>query len=251
MKNQTQKLNLIKKIFWHLGELNAVILIALAMLFSAIKVRGHSMNNTYANGQNLWGLNYRLKNPLGNSYFGPALFQIKRNDVVVIQSKTFAQVEQMHHQAPNPLIKRVIGLPGEQVQVKNHAVLINKKPVKEYYQKGQRYYDNYTGQLQQHPRPAYLLKERMFRNTTFNEQDLDLQLSRQQIFAMGDNRNYSNDSRVYGPFNVKQEIQSKVFNWGISLTTVRIILFVSIIFCLGISFSLDHYLEKITQTKNS
>ncbi len=67
-------------------------------------------------------------------------------------------------------VKRVIGLPGEKVELRRGTVYIDGTPLEEPYLTAQ---DNST-------RPAVLLGEK-------------------QYFVLGDNRRSSNDSRTWGP----------------------------------------------------
>jgi len=73
-------------------------------------------------------------------------------------------------------VKRVIGLPGETVEMKGKTVYINGKPLEEAYA----HYQEYQG--------IYLRKD--FGPYTVPEE---------QYFMMGDNRDNSNDSRFWGP----------------------------------------------------
>ena len=56
--------------------------------------------------------------------------KIKRNDVVVFRSKLFGSEET---EAPTPYVKRVIGLPGETIEIKDEYVLINGEPIDDRY----------------------------------------------------------------------------------------------------------------------
>lgn len=75
-------------------------------------------------------------------------------------------------------IKRVIGLPGEKVEIKNNTVFINEQSIEENYL------------------PAF----------TPTDPDLVVQLRQDEIFAMGDNRPNSNDSRFIGPIPTRNII---------------------------------------------
>jgi signal peptidase I len=74
-----------------------------------------------------------------------------------------------------PLIKRVIGLPGETVEIREGRVWVNGQALDE----------------------AYL--------APVTQQDYGpLTVPQGHVFVMGDNRNYSNDSRFFGPVPVSQ-----------------------------------------------
>lgn len=88
--------------------------------------------------------------------------EIKRGDVIVFQS-TLVDEEGRDKK----LIKRVVGLPGEKVTVKNDKVYINDKEVDESYT-----------------------------NDGITNGDLEVVVPKGRVFCMGDNRLHSADSRV-------------------------------------------------------
>jgi len=76
-------------------------------------------------------------------------------------------------------IKRVIALPGERVHIANSVVYINGKVLHEPY-----------------------LPERWTYNNNWPADGQDQLLGPGQYFVMGDNRNHSSDSRVFGAISI-------------------------------------------------
>jgi signal peptidase I len=85
-----------------------------------------------------------------------------RGDVVVFEYPRAPQED---------YIKRVIGLPGETIRIADGRVYINGQPLSEPYVNGQQ---------------------------TLSYRNITLTLAQDQYFVMGDNRNYSSDSRAWG-----------------------------------------------------
>lgn len=129
-----------------------IVILIIVVLFRSfiatpVKVDGTSMYPT------LDGNEIMILNKLG---------KIDRYDVVVIDY------------SPSDIIKRVIGLPGETVEIKNNVIYINGKKIKDQYGKGD------TGEYDK------------------------IQLSDDEYFVLGDNREYSKDSRYIGPIKAKE-----------------------------------------------
>ena len=144
-----------------LGEtiLPAVVIAILINLFlaQATRVYGSSMEPNLHTDQRLVveKVSYRFHDP-------------QRGDVVVIR---------MPERGPELLIKRIIALPGETIEIRNGQVLINGNAIDEPY-------------LTQPTRGSY-------GPTTIGEG---------YVFVMGDNRGASNDSRVFGPVELEQVV---------------------------------------------
>ncbi len=118
-------------------------------------VSGASMSPTFETGHYLIidKISYRYREP-------------QRNDVIVMK---------FPEDTSRDFIKRIIGLPGETVRIKNGAVTIINT---------------------EHPE-GFSLTESFI---TFQKQDtLTVTLSQNEYFVMGDNRAGSYDSRAWGP----------------------------------------------------
>jgi signal peptidase I len=147
-------LQMVRDWLFELGEtvLPAIVIAVLINLFlaQATRVYGSSMEPNLHTDQRLVveKLSYRLHEP-------------RRGDVVVLR---------LPERGPELLIKRVVALPGETIEVREGQVMINGAVLPEQY-------------LSQQTRGQYG----------------PVQVPAGHIFVMGDNRGASNDSRVFGP----------------------------------------------------
>ena len=123
-------------------------------ILTPVRVKGPSMI------PNLKEKDVLLLNKLKRTY--------KRGDVVVI--KLSGKKEEM--------IKRIIGLPGDTIEIENGVVYINTKKIKEPYKNGM------TGNVE------------------------SIKLKDNEYYVLGDNRGLSMDSRLFGPVT-KKEIKGK------------------------------------------
>jgi signal peptidase I len=124
-------------------------------------------------------------------------------------------------------IKRVIGVPGDRVEYRNKRLSINGKPVplrqvddylsKERMQFSRRYVETVNGVgheiLLDDDAPAALMPARAFPhagNCNYNSSGLACTVPPGHYFVMGDNRDNSSDSRVWG-FVPDENIVGKAF----------------------------------------
>jgi len=164
------------KILSQIWELAKIFLIALAIvvpvryfLFQPFIVRGDSMVPNFHSGDYLIidEISYRLSPP-------------QRGDVIVFK----------YPQNPNHrFIKRIIGLPGETIEIQDGRITIYNK----------------EGQTQVLDEEVYLPGAE---NNTYG--NLRIVLGEDEYFVLGDNRSYSSDSRNWGALP-RNNIIGKVF----------------------------------------
>jgi signal peptidase I len=117
--------------------------------------------------------------PGSRVYTAPISGPLRRGDVVLVNdgNKEYA-------------LKRIVGLPGETVQMWRGYVFINRKMLREPY-------------LAKH---TYTFPDVLKEIPSFK-------LIQNQYFVMGDNREYSVDSRRYGPVE-REQVKSRVPSMG-------------------------------------
>jgi len=137
-------------------------------LFQPFIVRGDSMLPNFENGDYLIidEISFRLKEP-------------KRGEVIVFAPP---------NQPATRYIKRIIGLPGETIQIKDGKITIFEK----------------SGDIKILDEESYLP------NSDFTSGNLKVALGEKEYFVLGDNRQFSSDSRIFGALP-KENIVGKVF----------------------------------------
>lgn len=131
------------------GVMALVLFVLLQATVQNTVVEGQSMEPNLVDGQRL------LVNKLAYRFGEPA-----RGDIVVIKSPRGTQEK---------LIKRIVGLPGETIELRGGRVYINGRLIEEYYHP----------QLGMRPYPP-------------------TKIPPDHYFLLGDNRDHSGDSRVWG-----------------------------------------------------
>ena len=146
----------------------SIFLFVYLLILQPHKIKGRSMEPNFLNGEFLLTdkISYRFNEP-------------KRGDVIVFRAPPDYKDE---------FIKRIIGLPGETVIVKNGHVYINNTKLSEPYLPE----NTYT--------PA----------GTYATEDNPVIVEEGKYFVMGDNRKHSLDSRSFGPIR-KEKITGKAW----------------------------------------
>lgn len=176
-----------KKRFGFARELVETILLTLVIFFAVrtlivnYRVDGSSMQPSLQNGQYLFvnkavyfhfDLN-ALRNALpGEDREGRDVVYLfhppERGDIVILDPPV---------PSTEPLVKRVIALPGETVAVRDGQVFVNGAPIEEGY-------------IADPPRYQY---------PAFGGEGAEFTVPAGTVFVLGDNRNNSRDSHAFGP----------------------------------------------------
>ena len=148
-----------------------VIVITLIVTYGVLyfvqisKVYGTSMLPTYHEG------NIVLVDKVFYKHSEP-----KRNDIVVVDYKDANMKETF-------IIKRVVGIGGDHIEIKDNELYLNGE----------------------------LLEEDYINGAMINSEDMLVDVPEGKVFVMGDNRNNSLDSRKLGYFDFEDDVIGRVF----------------------------------------
>jgi signal peptidase I len=164
-----------------------IAFILTSFIFQSYQVDGPSMETTLYNNDRLlvWKLPKTWSRITGHAYIP------KRGDVVIFVERGFGEID------GKQLIKRVIGLPGDRVVVRDNEVTIYNK---------------------EHPsgfKPDQTLP--YGENIPETSGNVDTVIADGHIYVMGDNRPGSMDSRTFGPVNAKDVVGKLIMRvWPIN-----------------------------------
>jgi signal peptidase I len=169
-----------------------VALFLISFIFQSYQVDGPSMQTTLNNSDRLlvWKLPKTWARITGHNYVP------NRGDVIIFVERGLADLSQP---GGKQLIKRVIGLPGERVVVKDNVVTVYNK----------QYPDGFSPD-------KTLPYGKVITDTTNN---VDITIPDGRIFVMGDNRPNSLDSRSFGPVDLNDVVGKLIMRvWPVNQT---------------------------------
>ncbi|AVP65479.1 signal peptidase I [Clostridium sporogenes] len=171
---------------WIFSILGAIIIAGLvnSKVFAKVRVQQSSMENTLLTNEQL------VVDKLSYNFAEP-----KKGDIIIFHENkergTIAQdtLEMVDNiisifnnnnnsiEKDDRLIKRVVGVPGDEIDIKDGHLYLNGKKLEESYVKGE---------------------------TIKREFKLPIQVPENKLFVLGDNRMISKDSRIFGLIDYKQ-----------------------------------------------
>jgi signal peptidase I len=170
-----------------LTEVAEVLLLALGLYLiinfaiQTVHVIGSSMYSTVTDNDYLIAtkIDYRLHPP-------------SRGDIIIMRDP---------YDNTRDFIKRIIGVPGDHILIRQGQVFINGHLVRETYLNNEVWTENADWPLGQTTDPEGVL------------------LKPDEFFVMGDNRNHSSDSRVFGPVR-RDQIEARAWIRVIPLSRI-------------------------------
>lgn len=161
-KKDKPKKSLLRELVEWVVTIGAALLIAMVVrtyIFEPVRVDGHSMDFTLADGEIMLvtKFDYLSGTP-------------ERFDVVICHYPGRTQKNLLGMEEPLNFVKRVVGLPGDTVEVSGGFLYVN----------GEKYEEPYITNRPNYSMKPYTVPEGMY-------------------FVLGDNRSNSNDSHLIGP----------------------------------------------------
>jgi signal peptidase I len=110
----------------------------------------------------------------------------RRGDIVVLHSRSAMASDGGHENVQRMMIKRVVAVPGDTFHITRGVVFVNREPIKEPYV---------------HHSSIYNPSRDFWPKASFTAATNDVVVPQDNLFVMGDNREQSLDSRVWGPIS--------------------------------------------------
>lgn len=169
----------IRDLFSIAAVLASALLLAFVLIsfvFQSYQVDGQSMETTLHNNDHLlvWKVPRTIARITHHAYIP------NRGDVVIFNDPDLAQYGE---EGSRQLIKRVIGLPGDRVVVRDGTITI------------------YNGDHPEGFQPDKTLPYNKDNTIPTTAGNVDITLKENQLYVCGDNRGNSLDSRIFGPID--------------------------------------------------
>lgn len=150
----------------------AIFVIIYLFLVQPHQVNGNSMWPNFFSGEYLLTdkISYRFSDP-------------ERGDVIIFHAPPAARCPQ---ELQCDFVKRIVGMPKENIEIKSGRVLIDGRELKEPY------------------------LDQISEVNSQDTQSMTIKLNEGEYFVMGDNRDHSSDSRAWGPVD-KEMIVGKAW----------------------------------------
>lgn len=219
---EESKKDYIKKEVKSISLILLAVLVFRSVLFEPFKIPSGSMIPTLMIGDfilvNKFSYGFKVPfsdiNLLGVNMDPVYLFgkdSPKRGDVVVFK---FPKDKSVNY------IKRVIGLPGDKVEMKNKVVFVNDKPIKLTPLDGKKIMEDMDDKFKPYNFKFYQSKtgsrDHIVQENAddYTKADLDVRIvPKDMYFVMGDNRDFSSDSRYWGYVHRKNIKGKAMFVW--------------------------------------
>jgi len=170
----------------------AVFLFIYALLFRPFEVKGDSMYPNFHDGE------YVITNLIGFEdlkFYHINFGSLKLGDVVVFNAPPATQ------NTDKDYIKRIIGVPGDTISLKDGSVYLNGAKLDE---------------------SAYLKSDVKTYGAAFLKEGNSVRVPNNEYFVMGDNRMYSSDSREWGFITRNEVVGGSMFVYW-PITQIRLI----------------------------
>ncbi|SDP75885.1 signal peptidase I [Clostridium gasigenes] len=155
-----------------------IVSVVNSKVLANVKVEQSSMDNTLHDGQHLIvnKLNYNFSDPKRGDII-IFLENCKRGTIIEDTMENIKSILGKKNNNNNRLVKRVIGVSGDEVDIRDGVVYLNNEKLDEPYAKGE---------------------------TISNDFKLPITVSEGKVFVLGDNRAVSRDSRKFGLIDCNQ-----------------------------------------------
>jgi signal peptidase I len=202
---QTKEPSLKQKIIYEVKSISLIIFVVFlfrSVFFEPFKIPTGSMIPTLLIGDFILvnKMTYGFKVPFSDWVSDPIYITTpqdpKRGDVIVFKYPKDVSVN---------YIKRVVGIPGDTIEIKEKVVYVNNKPIdaqeidsKKYMADMDEKYEHYKLKFYKakvsDKEYIYQVDDENFYKTDFDK----ITVPKGQFFVMGDNRDFSYDSRYWG-----------------------------------------------------